>query len=391
MTVIKAEGVLGFSVKPDAAPLFTPVKLGAFELKHRVVMAPLTRCRSPNNVPTSEVASYYGQRASPGGLIISEATAIAQDAHGYPQVPGIHRADQIAAWRPVVDAVHAKGGVFVSQLWHVGRASHPEYSEGRPPVSASAIAIGSGFDVYGPTGSGPFPYPTPRALEADEIPGIIAAYAAAAKNAREAGFDGIEVHAANGYLLDQFWKDATNQRTDAYGGSTEGKARLILEVMEAVAGAIGAERCGIRLSPYNSFLDATEPDVDTAISKNVWLCEELGRRVPGLAYVHMVEPRLAGGNAEIEGPIAHSLDPFRAATQQTNTPFLAAGGFKRAAAIEAIEEGRADAVVFGRYFISNPDLPKRLAIDAPLTKYDRDTFYSWGNEGYTTYKTLDEE
>eukprot|EP00879_Flechtneria_rotunda_P030841 GHRR01033533.1.p1 GENE.GHRR01033533.1~~GHRR01033533.1.p1 ORF type:complete len:354 (+),score=113.72 GHRR01033533.1:2089-3150(+) len=347
-------------------------------------MCLVAHCRAPNNIPSPQMAVYYGQRATPGGLIISEATAITPEGQGYPQVPGIHTAEQVEAWKPVTQAVKDKGGIFLCQLWHVGRASHEDYQPGgAPPVSASAIPVSEAFEVYTPKG-GPFKYPTPRALETSEIPAIVRLYAEAAKNAIAAGFDGIEIHGANGYLLDQFWKDSTNKRTDKYGGSDENKARLILEVAEATANAIDADHVGIRLSPYNTFLDASDT-VERAIEKNVLLMKELDKRVPGLAYIHMVEPRLAGGNAEVQGPIDHSLDPFRKATSR---PLLAAGGFKRAQAVEAIEKGHADAIVFGRYFISNPDLPKRLALDAPLTKYNRDTFYSFGTEGYIDYSFL---
>lgn len=381
---------LGYEVKEDAAPLFSPLKLGPYQLQHRVVMAPLTRCRAPGNVPSQVMATYYGQRASRGGLIISEATAICPEAHGYPQVPGIYTDEQVEAWKPVVQAVKDKGGFFLMQLWHVGRASHPEYQPGgAAPVSASALAIGQPWEVYGPTGSGPHPYPVPRALREEELPGIVAAYAQGARNALAAGFDGVEIHAANGYLLDQFWKDSTNQRTDKYGGSDENKARLLFEVLEAVAGVVGAERVGLRLSAFNHFLDATD-SIERAVAKNVWLMKELDRRMPGLTYVHHVEPRTAAGADDVDPATLtaqHSLEPFR---QATSLPFLAAGGFKRASGIGAVAGGHADAVVFGRLFISNPDLPKRLALDAPLTPYDRSTFYSWGPEGYLDYAALDE-
>eukprot|EP00775_Hariotina_reticulata_P009807 gene9807-9965_t len=384
---VVAPPATGFAVKEDAKPLFSPVKLGGLQLSHRVVMAPLTRCRAPNNVPVPDMATYYGQRATPGGLIISEATVICPEGRGYPQIPGIHSQEQVEAWKPVVQAVHDKGGLFLCQLWHVGRASHSDFQpDGGAPVAPSAIAVGEGFDVYTDKG-GPFEYPVPRALEIQEIPAIVKAYAEAARNAIAAGFDGVEVHGANGYLLDQFWKDSSNTRTDQYGGSDENKARLLLEVMEAVAAAVGADRVGLRLSPYNTFLNACD-SVERAVEKNVWLMKELDRRVPGLAYIHMVEPRLAGGNTEVEGHIDHSLAPFREATSR---PFLAAGGFKRDAAIAALEGSKADAIVFGRYFISNPDLPRRLAIDAPLAKYDRNTFYSFGREGYLDYPSLEEQ
>lgn len=373
-------------VKADAKPLFTPLKLGSLQLEHRVIMAPLTRCRAPNGVPVPDMAVYYGQRATKGGLIITEATTISVEAHGYPQTPGIYTQEQVEAWKPVVKAVHDKGGVFVCQLWHVGRASHPDYQpDSAPPVGPSAIAVGEGFQVY-TTKGGPFNYPVPRALETSEIKSIVQQYAEAAKNAMAAGFDGVEIHGANGYLLDQFWKDSTNQRTDEYGGSDENKARLLLEVVEAVAAVVGPERLGLRLSPYNTYLDACD-SVERAVEKNTWLMKALDERVPGLAYMHMVEPRLAGGNIEVEGPVAHSLEPFR---QATSLPFLAAGGFKRDDGIKAVSSGHADAVVYGRWFISNPDLPKRLALAAELTPYNRDTFYSFGLEGYTDYPYLED-
>jgi len=234
---------------------------------------------------------------------------------------------------------------------------------------------------------GPFPFPTPRALELHEIPGVVQQFADAANNAVAAGFDGVEVHAANGYIIDQFWKDNTNLRIDEYGGSTPNKARFMLEVLEAVAAVVGEDRVGVRLCPYNIWMDATDA-VDAAVEKNVWLMQELSRRLPGLAYVHMVEPRVAGGNVELEGRLDHSLEPFRAAC---SSPFLVAGGHSRASAIEAVSSGQADGVVFGRYFVSNPDLPTRLALDAPLNPYNRATFYTPGPEGYTDYPFLEEQ
>jgi 12-oxophytodienoic acid reductase len=378
-----------FRIKDDIKPLFQPLKLGRVELQHRIVMAPLTRNRAPGNVPVPAMGTYYSQRATPGGLLITEATCISQQAQGYPNVPGVHSPEQVQAWKPIVQEVKAKGAVFFCQLWHVGRASHQDFQrDGGLPVGPSEIRISDAFEIYTPKG-GPFKYPTPRALDASELPGIVQEYAAAARNAIEAGFDGIEIHGANGYLLDQFWKDSSNTRTDKYGGADENKARLLLEVMEAVAGAIGADRVGLRLSPYNSFLDAQDT-VERAIEKNVWLMRELDRRVPGLAYIHMVEPRLAAGNAELVEDIQHTLEPFR---QATSRPFLAAGGFKRDTAIAAVDKGDADAVVFGRYFIANPDLVKRYAIDAPLNKYDRSTFYAMvptDMKGYIDYPFWEE-
>lgn len=377
----------GLTVKEDAAPLFTSFKIGKYELQHRVIMAPLTRCRAPNNLPVPDMATYYAQRASLGGLIISEGAVISEQARGYPNTPGIWTAEQVAAWQPVTQAVRDRGGVFFCQLWHVGRASHPDYQlGGAAPVSASAVPVGDGSVVFTPR-SEACPFPTPRALQLDEIPGLVQQFVDAARNAIAAGFHGVEVHAANGYIIDQFWKDNTNLRTDAYGGSTANKARLMLQVLEAVAAAVGEEHVGVRLCPYNVWMDATD-GIDAAVDKNVWLMQELQQRLPDLAYVHMVEPRVAGGNVELEGELGHSLAPFR---QACGSPFLVAGGHSRASAIAPVSSGQADGVVFGRFFVANPDLPQRLALDAPLNPYNRDTFYTPGLEGYTDYPFLNEQ
>eukprot|EP00878_Enallax_costatus_P005226 GHUV01005492.1.p1 GENE.GHUV01005492.1~~GHUV01005492.1.p1 ORF type:complete len:420 (+),score=69.73 GHUV01005492.1:216-1475(+) len=374
---------LDFKVKPDAQPLFTPIQLGSLKLQHRVVMAPLTRCRAPDSIPSAVMATYYGQRASNGGLIIAEATAICPEGRGYPQVPGIWSQQQVEGWKPVVRAVKDKGGLMVCQIWHAGRASHPDYHlQHGLPVSASALPVGDGFQISTPKGER-VDYPTPRALQLSEIPGIVEAFVTAARNAIAAGFDGVEVHGAAGYLLEQFWKDTTNMRTDEYGGSDVNKARLLLEVTEAVVAAIGPERVGIRLSPFNTYLNALDP-FERALEKNVWLVKMLESRVPNLAYIHMIEPRYHNWE-EASGA---NLDPFKEAT---SIPFLASGGFKREDAIAKVAQGRADAIVYGRYFISNPDLPKRLAIAAPFTKYDRSTFYTFGTEGYIDYPFLQEQ
>uniref|UniRef100_A0A383VSS5 NADH:flavin oxidoreductase/NADH oxidase N-terminal domain-containing protein n=1 Tax=Tetradesmus obliquus TaxID=3088 RepID=A0A383VSS5_TETOB len=236
-------------------------------------MAPLTRNRAPGTVPMPAMATYYSQRATAGGLVISEATCISQQGQGYLNVPGIHCQEQVQAWRQVTAAVHAKGGIFFCQLWHVGSVSHPDYQpDGGLPVSPSGLPIPEGFTVVTPKGR-PFPHPTPRALEVAELPGIVQDYARAAANAIAAGFDGVEIHGANGYLLDQFWKDSSNQRTDAYGGSTENKARLILEVMEAAAAAIGQDRLALRLSPYTDNRSIRDDSIQRAIDKNVWLVQ----------------------------------------------------------------------------------------------------------------------
>lgn len=390
----KADACADFDVNDDVKALFTPVKFGRMQLQHRIVMAPLTRCRAPKSIPTQVMATYYGQRATPGGLIVSEATIISEQARGTPNTPGIYSAEQVEAWKPVVQAVHNKGGLFVCQLWHQGRASHPDFQpDGAVPMGPSAIPVSDMWPVtnshWGDTDDVQRSWPTPRTLETSEIPGIMQQYVDAAKNAIAAGFDGVEVHAANGYLLDQFLKDSSNHRTDEYGGSNENKARLILEVVAAVAAAVGADRTGIRLNPYNSYLDAKD-SLKQAVDKNVWLLQELEHRVPDLAYVSLVEPLVA--NATIWNSLKNfwrlgaSLAPFREAT---SLPFLAAGGHSRASGIKYISSGAADAVAFGRHFIANPDLVKRFAQNAALNKYNRMTFYSSGPEGYTDYPFLE--
>lgn len=371
---------LGFAVAPEAQPLFEPYKMGPFELSHRLVLAPLTRCRAFGTVPQPNAARYYAQRASPGGLMISEATCISQAGHGYPCTPGVYTAEQIAGWKPITQAVRDKGAVFFLQLWHVGRASHPEYQpEHQPPVSSSAVRISDAWDVYTPKGQ-PAKYPVPRPLEIPEIKAIVKEFAQGAKNALEAGFDGVEIHGANGYVIDQFLKDKVNMRTDEYGGSIENRCRFALEVVEAVVEAIGAERVGIRLSPFNEFLDC----IDThPYSTNIYLLEQLNKY--NLAFIHMVEPRVPSNGDNVE--TQHSLTPFRKVWHGT---FISAGGHTRQTGIECVRDGEADLVCYGRHFLANPDLPKRFALNAPLNKYDRNTFYTQGEEGYADYPFLEE-
>ena len=362
--------------------LYSPVDLGALRLEHRVVMAPLTRLRSsqPGNVPNAMMASYYGQRASRGGLLISEATQVMQEGQGYPASPGIHSAEQVAGWHAVTDAVHAKGGLMVLQLWHVGRISHSSFQpNGAAPVSASAIApSGQSFTAQWTQ----VPYETPRALDTSELPGLVDAYRRGAQNAKDAGFDGVEVHGANGYLLDQFLQDKTNHRTDAYGGSIENRARLMLEVVDAVCAVWGSERVGIRLSPYGTFGDIGDSD---PVATFGYLIGELSKR--SLAYLHLIEPRAGGDgtNADANAPDASKL--FRKTFQGA---LLSAGGFDRETAEHAVDTGSADAVAFGRAFIANPDLPDRLRNHAPLNRYDRATFYGGSEVGYLDYPVLQE-
>lgn len=361
--------------------LFDPLDVGDLTLNNRVILAPLTRMRSrqPGNIPWDLNAEYYAQRAS-AGLIISEATQIAPLGQGYPGTPGIHTDEQVAGWRHVTDAVHRAGGLMFLQLWHVGRISHSSFhpDEGLP-VAPSAVKPSGEVLIADWTMA---PYETPRALETDEIPGVIAQYAAAAQRAKEAGFDGVEVHGANGYLLDQFLQDGSSRRSDAYGGSIENRARLLLEVVDAVVGVWSRERVGVRLSPYGTFNDMHDSD---PVALFTHVLERLSDR--GIAYVHMIEPRATsagGGDAILEAaPCTSEL--FRPLFDGV---FISAGGYDREGALEAVASGRADAIAFGRAFIANPDLPERLRQNAPLNPYDRSTFYGGDARGYTDYPAM---
>jgi len=368
----------------STSKLYTPLQAGALHLKHRVVMAPLTRMRSsqPGNVPNELMATYYGQRASEGGLIVSEATQVMQQGQGYPATPGIHSDAQVEGWRKVTEAVHAKGGLIVLQLWHVGRISHSSFQpDGGAPVAPSAVQpAGMAFTAQFQQ----VPFETPRALSRDELPGIVAAYAKGAENAKAAGFDGVEVHGANGYLLDQFLQDRTNRRTDDYGGSIENRARFPLEVVDAVTKVWGADRVGMRLSPYGTFSDMGDSDPVALFSHVI---KELSKRK--LAYLHLIEPRStsAGGSDEVLDDAPETSKLFRDAFHGT---LISAGGYTRENAEHVVDAGQADAIAFGRIFIANPDLPERLKAKASLNRYDRSTFYGGGEKGYTDYPTLAE-
>jgi N-ethylmaleimide reductase len=359
------------------AKLFTPLRAGALELRNRVVMAPLTRnrARPEGDVPGPLAPEYYGQRAG-FGLIISEGTQVSPQGQGYAWTPGVYSAAQVEGWRPVTEAVHAKGGTIVAQIWHVGRVSHTSLQPaGAAPVGPSALTADSKtFD-----GKGFVETSTPRALTIEEIPGVVADFAAAARNAREAGFDGVEIHGANGYLIDQFMRPSANVRTDAYGGSVENRTRFLEEVVEAVAGAIGADRVGLRLSPFspanNVTVDETAPEI---------FARGIERIAPyGLAYLHMVEGA-TGGSRDL--PAGASIDALRGLFPGV---YIANNGYDRELAMEAVESGRADAVAFGRLAISNPDLVERLRRDARLNEFDRATFYGGTAEGYTDYPALE--
>jgi N-ethylmaleimide reductase len=363
--------------------LFTPLPLGDLTLPNRIIMAPLTRMRAktPGNIPQALNAEYYAQRAS-AGLIIAEATQIAPFGQGYPATPGIHSPEQIEGWKLVTDAVHQAGGHMFLQLWHVGRVSHSSFHpEEGLPVAPSAIApSGQTFTAEWKQ----VPYETPRALETKEIPGIVAQYRQAAINAKAAGFDGVEVHGANGYLLDQFLQDGSNKRTDPYGGSIENRARLLLEAVDAVVEVWGKGRVGVRLSPYGTFGDMQDSDPKALFT---YVLQQLSAR--GIAYVHMIEPRAtsAGGNDAVNEAAPSTSDLFRHLFKGV---FITAGGYTPESAAEAVVFGHADAVAFGRIFIANPDLPERIRQGAALNPYNRATFYGGGAKGYTDYPTLEQ-
>lgn len=366
--------------------LFSPLKIGPYQLKHRVAMAPLTRLRAekPSLAPRLLNVEYYGQRATPGGLIIAEASPVAATGFGNPGVPGIYSDQQIAGWRQVVDAVHGKGGFIFLQLWHVGRVSHSSFQPGGVlPVAPSAVPISAELKTMTADGK-VVAYETPRALETSEIPGVIEAYKQGARNALAAGFDGVEIHGANGYLIEQFLQSRTNLRTDRYGGSIQNRARLLLEVTQAAIEIWGAERVGVRLSPYGVANDSGEPDPMPLYSHVIKALNPLG-----LAYLHFIEPRSSGaGRADVNHQnVPSAMVLFRPIW---NGKLITAGGFTGGTANAAVAAGHADAIAFGRIFISNPDLPRRLAHGYPLTPYNRATFYSGEAAGYIDYPAHDE-
>ena len=357
------------------AKLFTPIRIGALELEHRVVLAPLTRMRSvmPGNVPGATMAEYYKQRASQGGLLIAEAAFISRQGNGGYASPGIESDEQMHGWRRVVDTVHAEGARFLLQLWHVGRSSHTELQPGGgQPIAPSAIENKAGVLLQGGYASAS----PARAIATREIPDIVDQYRRAAERTREAGFDGVEIHAANGYLIDQFLQDGSNKREDSYGGSIANRARFLLQVVEGVVAVWGADRVGVRIGPSNSFNDMHDSDPRALFT---YVAKALGQR--GLAYLHVIEPRVTGNN-EVgdQTPVAASL-----MKSIFGGPVIAAGGFDGAGAEAIIAEGGADLVAFGRHFIANPDLPDRLRRQLPLNPYDRKTFYYGGNAGYLDY------
>ena len=367
--------------------LFSPLQVGPYRLAHRVVMAPLTRMRADRAsfAPRPLNAEYYAQRATPGGLLIAEASPVMVTGRGNPGTPGIYSEAQIKGWRGVVDAVHAKGGLIFLQLWHVGRVSHSSFQPGGAlPVAPSAVPI-TGNGMLAMTADGKMvPYETPRPLETEEVGQVVEAFRQAAKNAREAGFDGVEIHGANGYLLEQFLQSNTNLRTDRYGGGIENRARLLLEITQGAIGVWGASRVGVRLSPYGIANGSGEPDPMPLYSHVVKALDSLG-----LAYLHFIEPRSSGaGRAEVNWQnVPSAMVLFRPLWRGV---LIAAGGFTGESAEAAIAQGHADAIAFGRIFISNPDLPRRLQHGFPLTPYNRATFYGGEEKGYTDYPVYDE-
>jgi N-ethylmaleimide reductase len=352
--------------------LFSPVKLGSIAMSNRMVMAPLTRNRSNmEGVPQDINVTYYQQRAS-AGLIITEATPISAMGHGYPLLPGIYTDAQVAGWKKVTDAVHAKGGKIVIQLWHVGRISHPSLLNGATPVAPSAIKpAGKAF-----TFDGLVDYVEPRALDASELPDIVADYVHATQCALKAGFDGVEIHSANGYLLDQFLRDGSNQRTDNYGGSIENRARLLMEVTKAVVAVAGSDKVGLRLSPVNPFNDMKDSNPQALFN---YVTEQLNQF--NLAYLHVVEGGIHGGG------IADPFD-FAAMRKLCKSPYMANLSYDKARGNAAIASGHADAVAYGVPFIANPDLVERFRQDAPLNAADSSSFYGGTEKGYTDYPTL---
>jgi N-ethylmaleimide reductase len=358
-----------------AINLFSPIKIGSIELRNRIVMAPLTRNRAsqPGNIPSDMNTLYYSQRAS-AGLIVTEATPISDMGHGYPATPGIHTKAQVEGWKKVTGAVHKKGGKIFLQLWHVGRISHPSLLPNNVlPIAPSAIKPAGQAVTY----QGMQDFVTPRALAADELPGIVAEYIVAAKNALEAGFDGVEVHSANGYLLDQFLRDSTNKRTDNYGGSFANRTRLLLEVVQAVVDVVGADKTGVRISPLNPFNDISDSDPQGLFN---YVATELNRF--NLAYLHVVE----GGTHDLDVP---AFD-FVELRKRFKGAYMANLSYDKARGNAALAAGNADLIAFGVLYLANPDLVERFVKDASLNEPDRATFYGGDQKGYTDYPTLQE-
>lgn len=366
---------LAQSLDADSLKLFQPGRIGDIEIANRVVMAPLTRCRADEaagDIPGSALnVEYYRQRSN-AGLIISEGTQVSPLGKGYMATPGIYSEAQVEGWKPITQAVHAAGSKIVAQIWHVGRITHPDLTGGAQPVAPSAIAP----QVVAYTRNGKVEAPVPHALTIDEIAEVVAQFRRAAANAIRAGFDGVEIHGANGYLVDQFLRDGANQRTDAYGGSIENRCRFALELVDAVVAEIGAGRVGIRLSPLTPANDLSDSNPQALFGH---LVEQLDQR--GIAFLHVVEGA-TGGPRDLPG-----FD-YAGARQAFKGVYIANNGYDRELAIDAVESGRADAVAFGRQYIANPDLVQRLRQGAALNQPNPQTFYTPGPVGYTDYPVL---
>ncbi len=355
--------------------LFSPVEMGSNNLSNRIVMAPMTRLRAIDSIPQPLMATYYAQRAS-SGLIVTECTMVSPMSNGYMNCPGIYSSEQIEGWQKITDAVHHAGGKIFLQLWHCGRVSHSSLLNGKQPVAPSAIApVG---ELHTP--SGKVAIETPRALEKDEITEIVEQFRSGAENAKTARFDGVELHGAFGYLIDQFLQDGSNQRTDEYGGSVENRARFLLEVVEAVSGVWGAERVGIKLSPSNTFYGMVDSNPQATFG---YILEALNPK--GLAYVHLMEPnQIDLQNRDVLNPVTPLFRPIYQGTLITN------GNYTQETANTALNNSNADLVSFGKLFIANPDLPKRFKLKASLNEPDPRTFYGSTEEGYTDYPFLEQ-
>ncbi|KAF3402286.1 12-oxophytodienoate reductase 2 [Talaromyces pinophilus] len=389
--------------------LQTPFKSQSLHLSHRIVLAPMTRMRASDKtgIINPSAATYYSERTFPGSLLISEGTVVHPRGKGFPRTPGLWTHDQALGWKPIVDAVHAQGGTFFVQLWHVGRVSVPSQTGGLPPLSSTSAHLPGAHILFGASTAGDVddlsePYVDSHAMTLQEIKHVVNQFAHAARLAIEvAGFDGVEIHGANGYLLDTFVHDNINTRTDEYGGSVAARLKFPLEVLDAVIEAVGSNKTGIRLAPYHVLQETSDSDREGTFSA---FCEELEKR--RLAYVHIVEPRydqlsqegafsgkiMRPQNESREGAgttsSAASIWPFRRVLKTTTV--IGAGGYDATSAAQAIEEGRVDLTAFGRYFTSNPDLPERLFKGYPLTKYHRPSFYTSGTEGYLGWPRYDE-
>ncbi|RDX60481.1 putative 12-oxophytodienoate reductase 11 [Mucuna pruriens] len=361
----------------EAIPLLTPYKMGNFSLSHRIVLAPLTRSRSYNFVPQPHAALFYSQRTTKGGFLIGEASGVSDTAQGYPNTPGIWTREQVEAWKPIVEAVHEKGGIFFCQLWHAGRVSNYEYQpNGEAAISSTNKRLRKDISNNKATAD---KYPPPRRLRTDEIPKLVDDFVIAAKNAMEAGFDGIEIHGGNGYLLDQFLKDKVNDRDDEYGGTLENRCRFPLQVVKAVADAIGPDKVGIRLSPFADYNDCQDSDPQTLA---IHMAQSLNQL--RILYCHMIEPRMVTQFHKFDTKC--SLTPIRKVFKGT---FIVAGGYDRSEGNEAIAGSAADLVAYGRLFLANPDLPTRFELNAHLNDPDATTFYTHHPVlGYTDYPFL---